>query len=135
MSELSGPEDLDIPRGSLPSRAGWLFTAVWLVYLGYPLGDLFKGHPGAGRIAYVMVLIGVFCVAYILVAVASDREMDRLPPQRLGDRRKLILLGTMGLIATVLAFSVDVEWVVLWIYVASGCGLSLQSSPLPAPGP
>lgn len=129
MSAHGGPGDLGIPRGSLPSRAGWLFAAVWLVYLGYPLGDLFKGDPGAGRVAFVMVLVGAFCVAYVFVAVLADRAMDRLPPQRLGDRRNLMLLGVMAVIATVLAFAVDVEWVVLWIYVASGCGLALPVGP------
>ena len=125
MAERTVPEGLNVPPDSVASRAGWLFSAIWLVYLGYPLADLFKGRPGPLELAAVFGLVALFSAAYVLTAVLSNRDWDVLPPSRLGDRRKLLLIGALGVIATVLSVANTADWTVLWIYVASACGLGL----------
>ena len=128
MAERTAPEGLRVPPDSIASRAGWLFSAIWLVYISYPLSDLFKGGPGPLELAAVFALVAVFSAAYLLIAVLSNRDWDRLPPTRLGDRRKLPLLGVLAVIATVLSVANTADWTVLWIYVASACGLGLPIS-------
>lgn len=125
MTDRTAQEGLEIPPGSVPSRAGWLFSAIWLVYISYPLSDLFKSRPGPLELAAVFGLVALFSAAYVLMAVLSNRDWDRLPPTRLGDRRKLVLLGILAVVATVLSVANTADWTVLWIYVASACGLGL----------
>ena len=117
--------DTDVPFGPSKGRTGWLFTAIWLVYLADPLSKLFQHRPSPLEVGLVLGAVAVFSVAYVLLAVLSDRDWDDLPPDRLGNPRKFVLLGLMVAVTLVLSFAVDDEWVVLWIYVSSACGISL----------
>ena len=122
----------DIPFGSDRSRTGWLFAAIWLIYLGEPLGQLFGHGHGAAAIAVTLVAVAVFAAAYVGVNLTVRREAGVLPPDQLGDPRKLRLIGVLVAIAAVLPPTVDSEWVVLWIYVASACGAALPMSRQPS---
>jgi two-component system sensor histidine kinase DesK len=119
------------PFGSHRSQAGWLFAAVWLIYLGEPLGLLFGHGHSAATIAAALVVSTVFAATYVAVNLIVRREMGVLPPDRLGDPRKLALIGLLAVIAAALPPIVDPEWVVLWIYVASACGTALPMSGRP----
>ena len=122
----------DIPFGSDRSRTGWLFAAIWLIYLGEPLGQLFGHGHGVAAIAVTLVAVAVFAAAYVGVNLTVRREAGVLPPDQLGDPRKLRLIGVLVAIAAVLPPTVDSEWVVLWIYVASACGAALPMSRQPS---
>lgn len=124
-----------IPLAPMRWRAGWLFAAIWLIYLATPLSGLFdrKNHHSATAIAVTLILVAVFSAAYIAVNLLMRHEADTLPMAELGDRRKLVLIGTLALIALTLPATVDSGWVVLWIYVASACGAALPLGKPPSP--
>ena len=42
------------------SRAGWLFSAIWLVYLAAPLGDLFDGRHSGLEIGLTLSAVALF---------------------------------------------------------------------------
>jgi two-component system, NarL family, sensor histidine kinase DesK len=126
------PEGEDIPFGSNRGGAGWLFAAIWLIYLGDPLSRLFDRGHSATAIAVTLVAVAVFSAAYVGVNLIVRREAGVLPPDQLGDPRKLWLIGAQALIAAVLPLTVDSEWVVLWIYVASACGAALPMNKPPS---
>ena len=120
------------PPGSDRTRAGWLFAAIWLIYLGEPLGVLFGHGHSAAAIAATLVAVAVFSATYIGVNLIVRQEIGALPPDRLGDPRKLVLIGVLAVIAAVLPPTVNGEWVVLWIYVSSACGAALPMHGKPA---
>jgi len=122
----------DLPFGSDRSRAGWLFAAIWLIYLADPLARLFDRGYSAAAIGVTLTAVAVFCAAYVGVNLIVRREAGVLSPDRLGDPRKLVLLGVLALIAAVLPATVDAEWVVLWIYVASAAGATLPMNAPPS---
>jgi two-component system, NarL family, sensor histidine kinase DesK len=119
------------PPGSDRSRAGWLFAAIWLIYLGDPLSRLFDRGHGGTAIALTLAGIAIFSAAYVAVNLTARREMGVLPLDRLGDPRKLALIGVLTLIAAVLPPTVDPEWVVLWLYVSSACAIALPMNARP----
>jgi len=133
----TGESGGDIPFGPGRGRAGWLFASIWLIYLAEPLSQLFdhRDHPHViSTIAVTLVCVAVFSVAYVAVNLIIRQEAATLPSGEYGDRRKLWLIGVLAAIAAVLPPTVDPEWVVLWIYVASACGgaLPLRRPPSPA---
>ena len=113
------------------SRAGWLFSAIWLVYLAAPLGDLFDGRHSGLEIGLTLAAVALFCLAYVRLAILSDRDWDVIPPDRLGNPRKLVLLGVLVAVAFTLALTTDATWVVLWIYVSSGSAIALPMGKVP----
>jgi two-component system, NarL family, sensor histidine kinase DesK len=127
-------EDI-VPPDSARSRAGWMFSAIWLAYLADPLSRLFNpaySHTGA-TVAVTLLLVLVFSAAYIGVNLLMRRESGVLPVDAAGDPRKFVLLGVLAVIAAVLPPTVDPEWVVLWIYVASAAGVTLPLGRPPSP--
>lgn len=113
------------------SRAGWLFSAIWLVYLAEPLGNLFDGRHGGVKIGLTLGAVALFCVMYVSLAVVSDHDWDDFPPDRLGNPVKLVLLGVLAAIAFTLPLTTDDAWVVLWIYVASASAIGLPMAGKP----
>ena len=133
----TGENGRGIPFDPDRNRAGWVFAAIWLIYLADPLSRLFdhRDHPHTGvTIAVTLVCVAVFSAAYVVVNLIVRRDVAVLPSGEYGDRRKLWLIGVLAAIAAVLPLTVDPEWVVLWIYVASACGgaLPLRKPPSPA---
>ncbi|HEX4787812.1 MAG TPA: sensor histidine kinase [Actinospica sp.] len=123
--------ETEVPFGPSKGRAGWLFTAIWLIYLAYPLGQLFDGHPAPVKVGLVLGAVAVFSVAYVRVGILADRDWDTLPPDRLGNPRKLVLLGLMAALTLALSLAVDADWIALWIYVASAGGIALPLGKAP----
>lgn len=124
------------PPDRLRGWTGWLFTAIWLLYLGYPLGDLFDGKHGTANIAGVLVTVAVFSLLYIRLAQIAEAE-PRHASAAYPDPRKTALLGGMAVIALILPLVAESGWAVLWIYVSSGCGFSLpiqRGKPVPSIG-
>ena len=76
-----------------PDRS-WAFTAVWLVFLGYPIASLLRSHAGALRVVWGLTLIGIFAVVYVLAArrVLSWRQ-DSRPGLALGYGAVLVLIA------------------------------------------
>ena len=111
------------------SRVGWMFSAIWLIYLGGPLFDLFNREHNGVEIGLVLAALGVFCLGYVHLVVIADRDWDELPPDQLGSPRKLVWLGVLTAITLVLSLHSDTAWGVLWIYVSSACALALPTSP------
>jgi two-component system sensor histidine kinase DesK len=112
-----------------------MFSAVWLAYLAAPLSRLFdhsRPHTGA-TVAVTLVLTAVFAAAYIGVNLLMRHEAGVLPVDAAGDPRKFVLLGVLAVIAAVLPPTVDPNWVVLWIYVASASGVALPLGKPPSP--
>jgi two-component system sensor histidine kinase DesK len=73
------------PFGSDRSRAGWLFAAIWLIYLGEPLGVLFGHGHSAAAIAATLVAVAVFSATYVGVNLIVRQEIGRAaagPPRR-----------------------------------------------------
>ncbi|MBR7837178.1 hypothetical protein KDL01_28130 [Actinospica durhamensis] len=123
------------PPRRVRAWAGWLFSGIWLVYLGFPLSNLFDARPDAVRIVAVLAPVALFSVLYIRLAQMNDADAHAAPRRRL-DPAKLVLLGGMAAIALVLPIVADPAWVVLWIYVSSSCGyaLPLGLDRRPSPG-
>jgi two-component system sensor histidine kinase DesK len=74
---------------------GWLLAAVWLFYLGHPLGAAWRHPPGVGRDLAIAALVA-FGVLYVLVFtwVRRERRADR--PIRPG-RAWVALAAMLGL--------------------------------------
>jgi two-component system sensor histidine kinase DesK len=121
-----------VPFGPTRNRAGWLFTAIWLIYLAEPLSKLFDAHPDAIELGLVLGAVALFSAAYVGVAVLADRDWDAYPPHRLGDPRKLWLLGAMAALTLLLSLTAAGDWIVLWIYVGSACGTALPMGEPPS---
>src|SRR3984957_6587341 len=106
-----------VPGTGSPWR--WFFSAIWLVYLIQPVGDLFGHHPGALWIAGGLAIAIAFCVLYVPTVGNSVGRAD---------------LGRVGLLAlAVLAGLACVVygkgWTPLWIYVSAATGMVLASGP------
>jgi two-component system sensor histidine kinase DesK len=128
--------DAAAPPKPVRAWAGWLFAAVWLVYLGYPLANLFDGKHSVAHIVAVLLPVALFSVLYVSLAQINQWGPYAVPDQR-AHGRKLVLLGGLATIALILPILADRAWVVLWIYVSSSSGYSLPLSRTrtgPAPG-
>ena len=87
----SGPAATPAPPGILPprsrwSRAGWMFAAIWLVYLAQPIGKLWSDPNLARRYLGLADLIA-FAVLFIVTFAAARSLRDfrnRRVPRRIG---------------------------------------------------
>ncbi|GAA2060636.1 sensor histidine kinase [Williamsia deligens] len=75
-----------------PDRS-WVFTAVWLVFLAYPVVSLLRSGDSVVRVVYGLSLIAVFAATYVTAAthIMSWRQGRRRP--RLALTYGAILLG------------------------------------------
>lgn len=106
------------------SRSGWVFAAIWLIYLGYPMAKMFDGSHRVPEIVVVLALVVTFSVAYIALA-RRNRSIAFIGSGSGLDRPRVAMLGVLTVIAAVTpAISVN-SWVVLWVYVSSACGATL----------
>lgn len=106
------------------SRSGWVFAAIWLIYLGYPVGAMFDGTHRIVEIVIVLTLVAAFCGAYIALAM-RNRTLTFIGSGNLFDRPRLILLAVMAVIAALTPVVSTNTWVVLWVYVSSAAGSTL----------
>ena len=121
------------PPRRVRAWAGWLFSGIWLVYLGFPLSNLFDGRPGAVRIVAVLAPVALFSVLYIRLAQMNEADPYGRPRRRLSPAKPVLLAG-MAAIALILPIVADPAWVVLWIYVSSSCGYALPLGQERRPG-
>jgi two-component system sensor histidine kinase DesK len=90
------------------------FSAIWLVYLAYPVSQLFGHRHSALYIAGGLALVAVFCVIYVYLLFA----WDRLAVNPYG------WLAAMAVVAAVT--SVVYDGGALWIYVSSSAGAVIK---------
>jgi two-component system, NarL family, sensor histidine kinase DesK len=118
-----------IPNGfglrRMPGIAGtgnpwrWFFSAIWLVYLIQPVGDLFGHHHGVLWIAGGLAIAIAFSAVYVPTVANSVGRPD------LG-RAGLAALAVLAALACVVYGK---GWTPLWIYVSAATGMVLASGP------
>ncbi|HEV3171140.1 MAG TPA: sensor histidine kinase [Actinocrinis sp.] len=106
------------------NRVGWIFAAIWLIYLAYPVGAMFDGTHRTGEIVGVLTLVAVYCLAYIALA-KRNRTLMFVASNTALDRPRAILIGAIAAIATLTPIVSTNTWIVLWVYVSSACGSTL----------
>src|ERR1700723_2674049 len=106
-----------VPGTGSPWR--WFFSAIWLVYLIQPVGDLFGHHHGTLWIAGGLAIAIAFCVLYVPTVGNSAGRAD------LG-RAGLLALAVLAALACVVYGK---GWTPLWIYVSAATGMVLASGP------
>jgi len=76
----------DVPLGLSQQgwRWGWLFAAIWLVYLVDPLRDAATADSWLSRAAVVTAVV-VFAVLYVRAWVVSRRGAPARAPSRRPD--------------------------------------------------
>jgi two-component system, NarL family, sensor histidine kinase DesK len=121
MSDMA--EDLSTRPRVAGNRVGWLFAAIWLVYLAYPVSTLFDGTHRVGEIVGVLALAAAFCAAYIGLTIRNRTLVFAARPVL--DRPRAILLGVLVVIAAVTPILSSNSWIVLWVYISSACGATL----------
>jgi two-component system sensor histidine kinase DesK len=113
------------PRLETRSRAGVLYSGIWLVYLVIPLVDNFGRKYAYWQQAAGMIGFWLFGYAYVRLVIRNRRE--DLTASRLwgadpvASRYLAILVG----LAVVLPMVSSPYWIALWIYVSSACGVVL----------
>jgi two-component system sensor histidine kinase DesK len=91
----------------------WVLTAVWLVYLIQPVGDLFGHHKSALWIAGGLAITVAFCVIYVPVVTLSVSTSG-------WTKAGLAALGGLAVLACVVYGK---DWLSLWIYVSAATGI------------
>jgi two-component system sensor histidine kinase DesK len=117
-------EDTTTPSMPAGGRSGWIFAAIWLTYLGFPMAAMFDGTHRAAEIIVVLALVAAFSAAYVALAM-RNRMLRFTRSESWLDRPRLALLGVMVAIAALTPFVSTKTWVVLWVYVSSACGATL----------
>ena len=133
--------------GAPMHRAGWLFAAIWLVYLAQPVGQLWASHDPvrrylglAGLAAFAAVFIAAFATARTL-RQRCQRMPDRWAIAAVSAEAALVAVGylTIGRDATSLLIYVGVMAVFLlssragWVVVSAAIVVS-QAVPALVPG-
>jgi two-component system sensor histidine kinase DesK len=91
------------------------FSGIWLVYLAYPVSQLFGHRHSAAYIAGGLALVAVFCVIYVYLLY----EWDRLGANPYG------WLAAMAAVAAVTSVVYDGGGA-LWIYVSASAGAVIR---------
>ncbi|MCP2193886.1 sensor histidine kinase [Williamsia deligens] len=92
-STTTGPRVRWWPLSRETPDRSWVFTAVWLVFLAYPVVSLLRSGDSVVRVVYGLSLIAVFAATYVTAAthIMSWRQGRRRP--RLALTYGAILLG------------------------------------------
>lgn len=91
------------------------FSSIWLVYLGYPVSQAFAHHHGTLYIAGALVLIGAFCVVYVVLLYQWDRPCT----YSYAGLTALVVIATLASIIYGNAGA-------LWIYVSASAGMVIR---------
>ncbi|MFZ3559637.1 sensor histidine kinase [Streptomyces sp. BH055] len=95
-----------------------LWIGMWLVFLGDPVGDLLAGHHSTVGTVLGWAGLGAFTLTYlVLVFRHTSRPLARAVV--------LVVLGVLPVIACALCLTLGEPWLVLFVYVAVGCGAVL----------
>ncbi len=104
-----------VPGTGGPMR--WFFTAVWLVYLIQPIGELF-GHGGVAWIACGLALTAAFCAIYLTVLLYGYARP-------LWAQYGLVAIAVLAGLACMVYGK---DWTPLWIYVSAATGMVLAGA-------
>lgn len=114
----------DTPMGRAPEnrrqalvKLAWV--GIWLVYLGAPVGDLVDGHHHV--VVTVLAALGLagFVVAYLALVFLRTNAGEQT------ERWVYGILAALAVLATLLSATLGKDWLVLFVYVAVGCGAAL----------
>ncbi|MFE3290478.1 sensor histidine kinase [Rhodococcus sp. NPDC059234] len=121
MSELSREE----PRA--PGRMGFLFAAIWLVYLAYPVSSALQLTDTAARV-FALVLIATFGVAYVVSFVAF-RTVEGLREQWPRPEPKVVYawLAVLAAIMALATIPLGSDAFALAIYIAALAAITLPT--------
>ena len=118
VAERSGPTPGDpegkLAGGKLGYLLRWFFSAIWLVYLIQPVGELFdsKHHYSALYKGGAVVLVAAFCVDYIFI----------IETWYLNKLRGRIGLALLSALAVVICLVYGGNWTSIFIYVSAAIG-------------
>jgi two-component system, NarL family, sensor histidine kinase DesK len=92
----------------------WFFSAIWLVYLIQPVGELFdsKHHYSALYKGGAVALVAMFCVVYIFI----------IETWHLNKLRGRIGLAVLSALAVVISLVYGPNWTSIFIYVSAAIG-------------
>lgn len=105
-----------------PSRTGWQWAGIWLIYLLIPLVENFNQRYAAWQQATGIVGFWLFCYGYTRLTVLGRAawEHDRLGWRM--DRKVTLYFALLVALALILPILSTSTWVALWIYISSVCG-------------
>lgn len=114
-------DDTATRSGPGRSKAGWLFIAIWLVYLIQPLSETLSGKQGTFALWFGVAGFAAFSVTYSRLA-----HLNRLDggATRASREQSALLAGLTVLAVLIPVFSVA-DWMALWIYVSCAYGFTL----------
>ncbi|MGW7406357.1 sensor histidine kinase [Streptomyces sp. NPDC054833] len=95
-----------------------LWIGVWLVFLSAPVNDLVSGSHTTGATVAGWLGLAVFVGVY-LTLVFRDMGSPATP------RRVGALIVVLGVLATLLSFTLGAPWLALYCYVSVACGATL----------
>lgn len=105
-----------------PSRTGWLWAGIWLVYLLIPLVDNFSKQYAAWQQVTGITGFWVFCYVYTRLTMQSRTEWEYSHLRGTSNRRLIRYLAMLTALALALPILCTPTWIALWIYVSSACG-------------
>ncbi len=105
-----------------PSRTGWLWAGIWLVYLLIPLVDNFSKQYALWQQITGITGFWVFCYVYTRLTMQSRAEWEYSHLLGTSNRRLFRYLAMLAALALVLPILCTPTWIALWIYVSSACG-------------
>ncbi|WP_246098004.1 sensor histidine kinase [Rhodococcus spelaei] len=110
-----------------PGRWGFLFAAIWLVYLAYPVSSALRLTDTAAKV-FALVLIGLFGVAYVGCFVAF-RTIDGIRQQWPRPEPRIVYAGLAGLTVIMAAATIPLgsDAFALAIYIAALAAITLPT--------
>lgn len=97
-----------------------IWVAMWMLYLGAPVSDLAEGGRTPAATVLGWLGLGVFVAVYL--GIVFFRTNAEHQPRRVYGQ--LLLLGALGLL---MALTLGDSFLVLFVYLAVGCGAVLPS--------
>lgn len=107
------------PPGRPPSRRRLAMLALSLVWLAFPLADLFFSDPPSGHVALGLAGTIAFIALFLLPGRRSLGEVS--------ERAQIAVLAGQAAIAAVLTLADRPSWAILFIFTAAGAGLRLRA--------
>jgi two-component system, NarL family, sensor histidine kinase DesK len=95
-------------------RAGSVALVAFLLFVAFPLADMFDDPPGPAHVAVVLAALAVYVAVYLRVMVAPRARRDTLAS-----------LAAMAAIAAALSLDDTAGWAPLFIYVCAAAGFRL----------
>ncbi|MBF9133446.1 sensor histidine kinase [Plantactinospora sp. S1510] len=108
------------------SRFGWLVAVVWLVYLGEPLGTIWKHPSGLARDLGLAAIV-VFGAGYLGLFIRLRAAIWRRRPIPPG--QAAAALGGLFAVGTLTIPSAGEDWLVTLVYVSASAVLILPTRP------